>query len=157
MLIVDSCTLHKNITVWTKLHIIIFQFVSIWHDKCYKIWLDWMSNVKILVKIHLLSIICLLTLTCYILYFKKNTYQNRNIIQWWFILRTFDFIVSSQRFWKQTWKEQESMSCGIIKIGRGWLFPRLSVFQRFIGAFIFRYTCLMCFKILFCVNSRWRG
>lgn len=75
MLIVDSCTLHKNITVWTKLHIIIFQFVSIWHDKCYKIWLDWMSNVKILVKIHLLSIICLLTLTCYILNFKKNTYQ----------------------------------------------------------------------------------
>lgn len=75
MLIVDSCTLHKNITVWTKLHIIIFQFVSIWHDKCYKIWLDWMSNVKILVKIHLLSIICLLTLTCYILYLKKNTYQ----------------------------------------------------------------------------------
>lgn len=153
MLIVDSCTLHKNITVWTKLHIIIFQFVSIWHDKCYKIWLDWMSNVKILVKIHLLSIICLLTLTCYILYFKKNTYQNRNIIQWWFILRTFDFIVSSQRFWKQTWKEQKSMSCRIIKIRRGVTLSE-SVFQRFMGTLMLRYTCLikkiiMCFKILF--------
>lgn len=154
MLIVDSCTLHKNITVWTKLHIIIFQFVSIWHDKCYKIWLDWMSNVKIWVKIHLLSIICLLTLTCYILYFKKTPIKNRNIIQWWFILRNFDFMVSSKRFWKQTWKEQKSMSCRIIKIRRGWLCPRLSVFQRFMGAFMFGYTCLikkiiMYFKILF--------
>lgn len=112
-----------------------------------------MSNVKILVKIHLLSIICLLTLTCYILYLNKNTYQNRNIIQWWFILRNFGFIVSSKRFWKQTWKEQKSMSCRIIKIRRGVTLSE-SVFQRFMGAFMVRYTCLikkiiMCFKILF--------
>lgn len=115
-----------------------------------------MSNVKILVKIHLLSIICLLTLTCYILFFlKKTPIKNRNIIQslWWFILRNFDFMVSSKRFWKQTWKEQKSMSCRIIKIRRGVTLSE-SVFQRFMGAFMFRYTCLikkiiMCIKILF--------
>lgn len=90
----------------------------------------------------------------YFIFLKKTPIKNRNIIQWWFILRNFDFMVSSKRFWKQTWKEQKSMSCRIIKIRRGWLCPRLSVFQRFMGAFMFRYTCLikkiiMCFKILF--------
>lgn len=89
----------------------------------------------------------------YFIFKKKKPIKNRNIIQWWFILRNFDFMVSSKRFWKQTWKEQKSMSCRIIKIRRGVTLSE-SVFQRFMGAFMFRYTCLikkiiMCFKILF--------
>lgn len=94
-----------------------------------------------------------LSINLNMLYLNKNTYQNRNNIQWWFILRTFDFIVSSQRFWKQTWKEQKSMSCRIFKIRRGVTLSE-SVFQRFMGTLMLRYTCLikkiiMCFKILF--------
>lgn len=89
----------------------------------------------------------------YFIFLKKTPIKNRNIIQWWFILRNFDFMVSSKRFWKQTWKEQKSMSCRIIKIRRGVTLSE-SVFQRFMGAFMFGYTCLikkiiMCFKILF--------
>lgn len=62
-------------------------------------------------------------------------------------------MVSSKRFWKQTWKEQKSMSCRIIKIRRGVTLSE-SVFQRFMGTLMLRYTCLikkiiMCFKILF--------
>lgn len=89
----------------------------------------------------------------YFIFLKKTPIKNRNIIQWWFILRNSDFMVSSKRFWKQTWKEQKSMPCRIIKIRRGVTLSE-SVFQRFMGAFMFRYTCLikkiiMCFKILF--------
>lgn len=142
MLIVDSCTLHKNITVWTKLHIIIFQFVSIWHDKCYKIWLDWLSNVKILVKIHLLSIICLLTLTCNILFLKKNTYQKPKYYSVVIHFKEFSFFCIVKKILKTNLKRTKSMSCRIIKIRRGVTLSE-SVFQRFMGAFMFRYTCLI--------------
>lgn len=153
MLIVDSCTLHKNITVWTKLHIIIFQFVSIWHDKCYKIWLDWMSNVKILVKIHLLSIICLLTLTCYILYFKKKHLSKPKYYSvvihfkdFWFYCIVTKILKTNLKRTKKHVIENNQKSQGVTLSE--------SVFQRFMGAFMVRYTCLikkiiMCFKILF--------
>lgn len=87
------------------------------------------------------------------IFFKKTTYQKPKYYSVVIHFKEFWFYCIVKKILKTNLKRTKSMSCRIIKIRRGVALSE-SVFQRFMGAFMVRYTCLikkiiMCFKILF--------